>query len=222
MTQKPGPVSYPVVYNKGKMDLMPVLAAAMGRSWLSCGCVALKLHKRLMSSLITLQWNTSTKLPNKTRIRASHVSESWCENVLMTQQSKVVFWLCSWQNWEWEKYHDCNLRLDYAANCAHLYKKQQQQHQQQQQKTTTTWRVKLYTYVVICNPLISQEPVFHFSPQNSMRVCRSLQRGDGAAVSHASGLFHCFNTWNNQLLLLHATSQFKMYFTAAWTPQGTF
>ena len=76
------------------------------------------------------------------------------------------------------------------------------------QKNTTTWRVKLYTYEVICNPLISQEPVFHFSPQNSMRVCRSRQRGDRAAVSHASGLFYCFNTWNNQLLFLCATSQF--------------
>lgn len=37
----------------------------------------------------------------------------------------------------------------------------------------------IYTYVVICNPLISQKPVFHFSAQNSMRVCYSLNKETG-------------------------------------------
>ena len=56
------------------MELMPVVVvSAAGCSALSCGHVVLKAHKTLMSSLIMLQWNSSTKLPNKTRIRPSHV-----------------------------------------------------------------------------------------------------------------------------------------------------
>lgn len=56
MTQKPASVSYPVGYNKGVGgggSERPVVAAAA--ALLSCGHVALKAHKRLMSSLITLQ-----------------------------------------------------------------------------------------------------------------------------------------------------------------------
>lgn len=65
-----GPVSYPGDYNKGKMELM---AVAKGCCLLSCGHVALKIHKRLLSSLIMSQWDKSTKLTNKTWINLSHV-----------------------------------------------------------------------------------------------------------------------------------------------------
>lgn len=49
------PVSYLVDYNNGKMELMPVVVVVTGRFLLSCGHLAFKVHKRLMSSLITLQ-----------------------------------------------------------------------------------------------------------------------------------------------------------------------
>lgn len=65
-----GPVSYPGDYNKGKMELM---AVAKDCCLLSCGHVALKIHKRLLSSLIMSQWDKSTKLTNKTWINLSHV-----------------------------------------------------------------------------------------------------------------------------------------------------
>lgn len=55
---------------------MHVVVVAMSRSLLSCGLVALGVRKRLMSSLVMLQQNTSTKRPNKTPIRASRGEEA--------------------------------------------------------------------------------------------------------------------------------------------------
>lgn len=55
---------------------MHVVVVVMSRSLLSCGLVALGVRKRLMSSLVMLQKNTSTKRPNKTAIRSSHGEEA--------------------------------------------------------------------------------------------------------------------------------------------------
>ena len=184
---------------------MPVLAAAL------CFHVAARLWSFIRDSCPLLLRCNETHPPNCPIKRGS-------ERVTFRRADVRMFWWPSSQR----LYFDCAADKTESGKkkkkvpwlhfktrpCCKLCTFIKKKKKKKRQKNTTTWRVKLYTYEVICNPLISQEPVFHFSPQNSMRVCRSRQRGDRAAVSHASGLFYCFNTWNNQLLFLCATSQF--------------